>query len=407
MRVTKTGVTKLLWCGLIAGSLAAGACSSGTASEKGPAVGGGGRGGGGRGGDAAVPVTVAVVERKSVPLDLQAIGTAEAFSNVAVHAQITGELTSVNFKEGDDISAGQVLFTLDRRPFEAALQQAEANLQRDLAQAANAEAQQKRYRDLAERGIATREQVDTASSNAAALQATVGADRAAIDNARIQLQYATIASPIAGRTGALMVYAGNLVRANDTTPLVVINQISPIYVTFSIPESQLPNLKRYMAAGSVRVEAQPPSDSGSPAVGRITFVDNSVDQTTGTIKVKAVFPNEDRRLWPGQYANVRVTLTTDPGAIVVPSLAVQAGPTGSYVYVIKTDQRAELRPVEVDRIRGNESVLKSGVSAGETVVTDGHLRLTVGTRVSIKGDNSRGDASKAETSKPDAPKAEP
>jgi multidrug efflux system membrane fusion protein len=325
--------------------------------------------GGGRGGQAGpVPVTIATVERKSMPIEIRVIGTAEAYSTVSVHAQITGQLTDVKFKEGDDVTEGQPLFALDRRPLETALLQAQANLDRDIAQAANAESQAKRYQDLAERGIATREQVDTSRTGATALNATVDADRAAVENAKVQLQYATIAAPLSGRTGALMVHEGNLVRANDASPLVIINQVSPIYVSFAIPESQLPQLKRYMAQGSLRV-------------------DNAVDQTTGTIRIKATFPNEDRRLWPGQFVNVTVTLTTDSEAIVVPSAAIQAGQQGSYAFVVKADKTVELRPVEVARTSLTDIVLRSGLQPGETVVTDGQLRLVAGSRVSVKGDD--------------------
>jgi multidrug efflux system membrane fusion protein len=301
---------------------------------------------------------------------------------------------------------GDVLFTFDRRPLESALQQAEANLARDVAQAENAVAQAKRYADLAQRGIATREQVDTASANSAALQATVGADRAAVDNARVQLQYATITAPISGRTGALMVHAGNLVRANDASALVLINQVSPINVTFAIPEAQLPELKRYMAQGMIHVEAQTPNDTAHASQGHITFVDNAVDQTTGTIRIKGSFPNQDHSLWPGQYVNVVVTLTVDHDAIVVPAAAVQAGQQGSYVFVIGQDQKAELRTVEIARGTPIETIIKSGVKPGETVVTDGHLRLVPGSRVSIKTDPTRTDAPKADAPKADAPKTD-
>src|ERR1700687_4914339 len=329
-------------------------------------------------GGAAVPITVAKVVQKPMPLQVRVIGAVEASSNVAVQAQITGELTSVHFTEGDDVKMGDVLFTFDRRPLESALQQAEANLARDVAQAENAVAQAKRYADLAQRGIATREPVDTASANSAALQATVGADRAAVDNARVQLDFATITSPISGRTGALMVHAGNLVRANDAAPLVLINQVSPINVTFAIPEAQLPELKRYMAQGMIHVEAQTPNDAAHASQGHITFVDNAVDQTTGTIKIKGSFPNQDHSLWPGQYVNVVVTLTVDRDAVVVPAAAVQAGQQGNYVFVIKPDQTAELRTVEVARGTSIETIIKSGVKPGETLVTDGHLRLVPG-----------------------------
>jgi len=369
--------------GVLAAAIGAAACSSGgEASAQQQAQQGGGRG---AGGPAAVPVTIARVEQRAMPLNISVIGTAEPYSTVAVHAQITGELTSVNFTEGGEVRQGQVLFTLDRRPFEAALQQAQANLQRDEAQAVNARAQATRYRDLLQRGIATREQVDQITTNAAAADATVAADRAAVDNAKVQLQYATITAPISGRTGALQVHAGNLVRANDTTPLVVINRVAPIYVSFGVPEAQLPALKRYMAKGSIKVEAKPPSDqNGAASTGTITFVDNTVDQTTGTIKVKGTFPNADRRLWPGQFVNVVVTLTTDANAIVVPSSAVQVGQQGAYVFVVKSDRTADLRPVTVARQNGADTVIERGLQPGETVVTDGQLRLVPGSRIAVK-----------------------
>jgi multidrug efflux system membrane fusion protein len=331
-----------------------------------------------------VPVTIGQVTQKSMPLEIRVIGTAEPYSTVAIHAQITGQLMSVNFKEGDDVRQGQVLFSLDRRPLEAALQQAQANLARDRAQATNAEAIASRYQDLTDRGIATREQLGTSRAGATALNAAVEADRAAVDNAKVQLEYATIASPISGRTGALMVHAGNLVRANDTTPLVVINQVTPIYVSFGIPESRLPELKRYMAQGTLKVQASPPNEETDAALGRIGFVDNQVDPTTGTIKLKGTFANERRRLWPGQFVNVVVTLTTDPTATVVPTAAVQAGQQGSYVFVVKSDKTVELRPVEVARTADTETVVQSGLKPGETVVTDGQIRLVAGSLIAVK-----------------------
>jgi membrane fusion protein, multidrug efflux system len=362
------------------------------------AAGGNGRGGRGGAGGGGIPVAVGTVVQKAMPIEISVIGAAEAFSSVAIRAQTTGQLNSVSFTEGDDVTAGQVLFTLDRRPMEAALQQAQANLDRDVAQAANAAQQAKRYDELAARGIATREQVDTSRTAVAALNATVEADKAAVENAKVQLQYATITAPISGRTGALMVHEGNLVRANDTTPLVVINQVAPVSVTFAIPEARLPELKKYMAGGALRVTANPPNDDSPPAVGRISFVDNSVDQTTGTIKVKGTFPNTDRRLWPGQYVNVVVTLTMDPGAIVVPSVAVQAGQQGSYVFVVNAEQKVDLRPVTVKRTGATETVIESGLKPGETVVTDGHLRLVPGARITVKGRNEQQPAESKVTS---------
>jgi multidrug efflux system membrane fusion protein len=348
---------------------------------------------GGGGQAAAVPVTVDHVTQKVMPLSVDVVGTVEAFSTVAVRAQVTGELKTVNFQQGDDVQSGQVLFALDPRPLEAALNQAEANLQRDTAQAANAKVIAERMHDLVERGVGTREQRDTARTTAAALDAVVGANQAAVENAKVQLQYATIRAPIAGRTGALMVHAGNLVRANDQTPLVVINQISPIYVSFGVPEGLLPDIRRYMAVRQLEVQATPPNEGGPPASGSITFIDNQVDQTTGTIRMKATFPNANRRLWPGQFVNVVVRLSTEPNAIVVPSVAVQNGPEGQYVFVVKNDQTVEMRPVTVARTAGNETVVKTGVAVGETVVTDGQIRLVPGSRISVKtGTGTKADS---------------
>jgi len=332
----------------------------------------------------ATVVTAAVAEKKSVPFDVQAIGTVIAASTVAVRAQITGELKEVNFKEGDEVQQGQVLFVLDKRPFEASLMQAQAQLQKDQAQMANAKAQAARYQDLAQRGIATREQVDQMNSQAAALEATVAADRANIESAKVQLDYATIEAPIGGRTGLLQIHKGNLVQANGTIPIVSINRISPVYVTFAVPESMLPQFKKYMAAGTVHVEALAPNDTGKPSIGKIDFIDIAVDALTGTIKIKGTFQNEDRRLTPGQFVNVSVTLTTDPNVTVIPTVAVQSGQQGNYVYIIKADKTVELRPVTVARTHGDDSIIRTGVTPGETVVTDGHLRLVPGSRVSIK-----------------------
>jgi multidrug efflux system membrane fusion protein len=385
MRVFRSFLTVILAATSL---LAVAGCSPGEATSAAPAGSGTAAGRGGQ--QPPIPVTAAPVVQKSMPIEIKVIGTAEAYSTVAIRAQITGQLEKVNFAEGDDVMQGQVLFALDRRPLEAALQQAQANLERDQAQAANAAVQAKRFEDLAKRGIATREQVDTSQTGAAALNATVEADRAAVENAKVQLQYATITAPISGRTGALMVHEGNLVRANDTASLVTINQVSPVYVGFAVPEARLPELRKYMARGTLAVAAAPPNDDLAPASGRISFVDNSVDQTTGTIRIKATFPNLDRRLWPGQYVNVTVALSQEPNAIVVPTPAVQAGQQGPFVFVIKQDQTVELRQVTTGRANETETIIDKGLQPGETVVTDGHLRLLPGSRVTIKG----ADASK-------------
>jgi multidrug efflux system membrane fusion protein len=344
-----------------------------------------GRGGGAGG---AVPVVVAEVVEKPMPLDIGVIGTVEAYSTVAVRSQITGQLTAVNFKEGEDVHQGQVLFVLDRRPLEGVLAQAEANLKKDLAQAANSKQQLQRYQDLAKSGLTTRDQLDTATSTAASLDAVVGADRAAVENAKVQLDYATIAAPISGRTGSLIVHVGNLVRATDATALVNINQVAPIYVAFGVPEARLPELKKHIALGPIHVGARAPTDTDPPSSGTIDFVDNAVDQTTGTIRVKAAFPNADRRLWPGQFVNVVVTLAVDPNAIVVPSAAVQTSDKGPYVFVIRPDKTADQRMVTVARINGAETIIQDGLKAGETIVTDGALRLVPGSRITIKTDNT-------------------
>ncbi len=371
----------------LASALAAAACSGGEAVSSTPPA--GGRGGGPGGQNAPVPVTVAKAVQKSMPITIQGIGTVIAASTVSVRAQITGEMTSVSFKEGEDVEKGQVLATLDKRPFEAALQQAQATLDRDRAQAANARAQSTRYQDLLQRGITTAEQVDTMRTQALALEATVAADRANVETANVQLTYATITAPMSGRTGLLQVHPGNLVRGQDTQPIVTINKITPVYVSFSVPEAQLPALKRFIAAqGTLPASAIAPTDDGRPSTGRINFIDNAVDPTTGTIKVKGTFPNQDRRLWPGQFVNVTVTLTSDPAAVVVPSAAVQTGQQGTYVFVVHADQTVELRPVTVARLAGNDTVVQTGVASGDVVVTDGHLRLVPGSRISVKNSNA-------------------
>jgi multidrug efflux system membrane fusion protein len=346
--------------------------------------------------DNAVLVTVAPVVQKAMPLEIRVIGSAEAESTVAVHAQITGAITSMNFKEGDDVTEGQVLFTLDRRPLEATLQQVQANLARDLAQAEDARTQAGRYQTLAGRGLVSGQELQAKATTATALEATVEADRAAVENATVQLEYATVKAPISGRTGALIVHSGNLVRANDASALVVINRIAPINVSFGIPEGQLPAFKRYLAERTLRVEANAPSET-VPSMGTITFIDNAVDPTTGTIKIKGSFANEDRRLWPGQFVNVVVRLRTETAAVVVPTAAIQAGQQGDFAFVVKPDQTVDLRTVVVDRTAGTESIVKDGLKPGETVITDGQLRLVAGSRIKVKSDASQPDGSQVAT----------
>lgn len=331
-----------------------------------------------------VPVRVATAVRKTVPLDVRVIGAGEAYSTVSIKAQVSGELVGVHFREGDFVKKGQLLFTIDRRPFDAALQQAEANLARDKAQATNARQQAQRYEKLYQEGVASREQYDQLQTSADAGDAAVRADEAAVAYAKLQLQYCFIYSPIDGRTGSLMVHVGNLVKANDVPILLVINQIHPIYVDFSVPEDTLAEVKKYMAAGPLKVRAIIPDDPQHPEQGLLSFVDNAVDNTTGTIKLKGTFPNAGRRLWPGQFVNVILTLAEQRDAIVVPSQAVQNGQEGQYVFVVKADDTAESRPVVLGRRLEAETIILKGVAPGERVVTDGQLGLVSGAKVEIK-----------------------
>jgi multidrug efflux system membrane fusion protein len=379
-------------------------------------------GGGRRGGGGPVPVVTAKVQTKSVPVTIPAVGTAEALSTVQVRAQVTGQLSAVHFAEGQEVKKGQLLFTLDPRPFEAALQQAEAVLARDTATAKNAEQQHARYEDLYKRGLIPRDQYETQNASSESLQATLQADRAAVDNAKLNLNYTRIVAPMAGRTGALGVHTGDLVRANDTTALVVINQVSPIYVTFAVPGRYLGQIRQYQSQKPLVVQArgQAPIPPGAQAPapvtpqpginqqiapgqgatmaaapglvenGRVTFIDNSVDPTTGTIKLKATFQNADQGLWPGLFVQVTLNLTDEAGSIVVPATAVQPSASGQFVYVVKSDRTAEVRPVTVARQFGEEMIIAKGLSDGEEVVTEGQLRLTPGAQVTIPGARGNG-----------------
>jgi multidrug efflux system membrane fusion protein len=361
---------------------------------------------------------------KAVPVTIPAVGTAEPLAAVEIRAQVTGQLSQVHFREGQDVRKGAALFTLDARPFQAALQQAEAVLARDTAQAKNAQSQRVRYEDLFNRGLIPRDQYETQMANASALEATLAADRAQIENARLNLQYTRIVAPISGRTGALNVHAGDLVRANDTTPLVVINQVAPIYVSFSVPGRYLPDIRRYHARQPLRIEARiqpggtpgaqqsaPPSPGSLPPgstdgasmpmpaaaspgetteTGTVSFIDNSVDPTTGTIRMKGTFANTDHALWPGLFVQVTLVLRTDPNAVVVPATAVQVSQAGQYVFLVKPDRTVEVRNVSVERQQGEEMVIARGIVPGDEVVTDGQLRLTAGATVTT---GTRGEGS--------------
>lgn len=385
-----------------------------------------------------VPVGVAAVEQRPVPLQVLAVGTVQAYTTVGVKSQVAGQVQTVHFKEGDEVRRGDLLFTIDPRPLEAAVRQAEANvakdraqlrqteaargqrqaeitqaqanLERDLAQLANARVQEQRYSELVRKELVAREQYDQIRTALAATEATVAADRAALENAqaasraaeamidnaraaisageamvetvRLQLAYTTIRAPMDGRTGNLLVQAGNVLKTGEDSPLVVIAQIRPIYVSFGVPERELDAIKTYRARGPVKVEAL--LDGGRKAVvGTVTFMNNTVDATTGTIQLKATFPNVDHALWPGQFVDVAVTLTTE-NALVVPAQAVQTGQKGPYVFVVKADSTVEARVVKVGRRLPREVTIDDGVKAGERIVTDGQLRLVPGARVDVK-----------------------
>jgi multidrug efflux system membrane fusion protein len=394
-------------------TLALGGCAgrstqASTGSEK------GGRGGAG----APVPVVVTTVSQKDVPVNIEVIGNVEAYSTITVKAQVGGELNKVSFHEGEFVKKGDLLFNIDSRPFEGALAQAQANLARDVAAQGQAEAnlardaanekysqsQAARYAKLFESGIVSKDQTDQVRSQADALAQTIQADKAAIESAKaqigasksaienmkVQLSYTTIKSPIDGRTGNIMVKQGNIVAAN-TTDLVTIAEVQPIYVTYSVPEAQLSEIKKYMAAGKLPVTATSQDDNTQKENGFLTFVDNTVDAATGTIKLKGTFPNTNRKLWPGEFVRVTLRLTTQNNALVVPNQAVQTGQDGQFVYVVKADKTVEMRPVVTGNRIDQDLVIDSGLALGETIVTEGQLRLAPGSRVQLPGDRKRPD----------------
>ena len=329
------------------------------------------------------PVVVAQVGQKSVPVELHAMGNVEPYATVAVKSMVGGAVTKVHFREGEDVAKGALLFTIDPRPYAAALSQAQANLARDLATASNAREQARRYAALVQEGIVTREQYDQLQANADALSASVASNRAALESAKLQLEFCYIHAPMAGRTGGLAVHAGNLVKANDSPALVTINQISPLYVSFALPEKELAAVKSRMG-GRLPVQASVPNSGLAAEQGVVTFLDNGVDPATGTIRVKGTFRNAGRRLWPGQFVNLLLTLDVIKDATVVPTKAVQTGQQGEFVYLVKQDASVEIRPVTTGVVQGGMTVVEKGVSPGDTVVTDGQMRLTPGARITVK-----------------------
>lgn len=331
-----------------------------------------------------VAVTADTARVEDVPMILRAVGTVEPQQSVAVSARVGGQLLRVGFAEGDDVRPGDLLFEIDPRPWRAALDAAEADMARDRARAVSAEADARRYAELVEQDFVTRQQADQMQAAALAARATVRADSAAVESARLNLGYCQIRSPLRGRTGSLLVHAGNLVRANDTSPMVVINQIVPTLVRFSVPERHLSEIRDRSAAGALAVMARLPGDSGPELPGELTFIDNEVDARTGTVPLKATFPNEDRALWPGQFVDVTLHLGMQTGAVVIPTAAVQPGQNGDVVFVIRPDDTVEPRAVTIARQLGGRAVVAGGVAAGERIVIDGQLRLSPGARVRLK-----------------------
>ncbi len=332
---------------------------------------------------AAVPVRVAQSVKENLPITVEAIGTGEAYSNVQVETLVTGELSQAFFKQGDFVRKGQLLFTLDPGSFQAALDQANGDLERDTAQAKIAVVTAARYKQLFEQGVVSRQQYDQYQSQADSANATVVADRAAVEAARLQLSYCKIYSPMNGKTGSLAVFPGNVVKANSTPALVTINQINPIYVDFSVPENLLGKVREALDVRAP-VEAYTQNETQHPEIGRLSFIDNTVDATTGTIKLKGTFGNADRRLWPGEFVQVKLRLGEESGVTVVPSIALQNSQDGNYVWVVDKNDTVQMRTVTVQRQEQGKAVIATGLQPGETVVTEGQLRLVPGSKVEIR-----------------------
>jgi len=349
----------------------AAACSSGSdaGAHKGDVV--------------AVPVTVARAEQRDAPVTVRAIGTVEAYSTVALKPQVDGRLAQVHFAEGQEVKRDDLLFVLDTRPFDAALRQAEANLARDRALGENARVEAGRFERLIREGVVSHDEVDQARTRAASSAALVAADEAAVERARIDLQYCTIRSPVDGRIGQLLVHEGNVVKEQETT-LAVVNQLRPIRVAFTVPQQDLPGIRRYMADGTLSVDAALGDGGGRTVTGELAFVNNTVDQATGTVLLKAAFANADEALWPGQFVDVTLRLTTEHDATVVPASAIQTGQQGSYVFVVKPDGTVDSRRVVTGGAFDGRVVVRDGVAPGDRVVTQGQLRLAPGTRVEVK-----------------------
>ena len=351
---------------------------------------------GARGPQGPAPVTLARALRADVPVEVRAVGAAEAVSTVQILAQVSGVVQEVHFKEGDFVEKGRLLFTIDTRPYQATLSAAQAELEKNRALAEQAHVEVERYEHLAAEGLTSQQDLLKTKANAAALDATLGQNRATILGSTINVSYAAIRAPIAGRTGTLLVHAGNVVKANDR-PMVVIRTLEPINVRFAVPEQHLTEIREHMKLGPVVVRAAPRGAGGAPVHGTLTFVENSVDASTGMIDLKARFANEGQALWPGQFVDAVVELATERGALVVPESAIQTGQEGAYAYVVGADAKATLRRVVVGRVQGERALIASGIAEGERVVTDGQVRLRDGTSVVERGGGPAAASSVART----------
>ena len=373
---------------LVIGALGAGGYwywSKPAAAPAGDQPAGKGKGKGkGKGGGGPLFVKAVPAVTKAMPVLIEAVGTVEPEHSVQVRAQISGVLQTMTFKEGDRVKAGQLLFQIDSRTFQAQYNQALAQLARDKAQLENARVQEKRLEPLLKREFITRQEYEVAVTSAKSLEATVQADQAAAEQARIQLEYARIRAPISGRTGAVAVKTGNLVTANSGAPLVTINTMDPVLVSFSLPERQLDDIRRFEK--QMRIEIMPERNSPPVEEGKLVFIDNTVTPQTGTVLLKTRVPNTKEAIWPGQFVNVRMVLTIDPEAVVVPEAAVQPGQDGSFVYLIDENSRVKVQPVKVARQIGAEVVIAEGIKAGDRVITEIPQALTPGGQVRIAGE---------------------
>jgi multidrug efflux system membrane fusion protein len=339
------------------------------------------------------PVIVTTVQQRDIPVQLHAMGKVEPLARVTLKARINGELTHVHFKEGQEVKTGELLLTIDPRPFEVALREAEARMARDAALADKAEKDLQRYQSLMKGNYISKEQFEQVRANSEAMRATLQADKALVESAKLQLSYCEIRAPISGRIGRLQIDQGSMIKANDDKGVVDIVQIVPIYVDFSVPEKHLPDILKYMALHPLQVDAVLPNVDALQERGELTFLDNEVDRQTGTIRLRAVYENREKRLWPGQFVKAVLTLRVEPDALVIPYQAIQKGQIGEFVYVIREDQTAELRPVTVKMTFLQNAVIDKGLNPGEHVVIDGQIRLSEGSKVSVKG-NAGGEGKK-------------